>query len=266
MATSARIALRLEYEGTKYYGFQWQAGVPTIQDTLEAAILKLTGEKIRVLAASRTDTGVHAGGQIASFRTGSTLPLETFVKGLNFHLPRDIAVRAAFRVKGGFDVRRGAVSREYRYNIWNGASRSPFWETFSWFVPGNLNVELMKECCLALEGEHDFASFTTLEDVQLKDTVRHVERVEINKMGNLVTFEIIANSFLHHQVRNTVGCLVRVGQGKMGMEEFAKIIEARKPGLAGPRAPAAGLFLMKVNYPAPFWEDKWGDYDENLRN
>ncbi len=263
MATSTRIALRLEYDGTKYYGFQWQAGVPTIQSTLENAITKLTGEKRRVLAASRTDTGVHALGQIASFRTESSLPLETFVKGLNYYLPADIGVRTAFRMSDAFDVRRDAISREYRYNIWNGASRSPFWGRFAWFVPGGLDMDLMKECCSALVGEHDFSSLTTLEDTKLKDTVRQVERAGLSQEGNLITFEIVANSFLRHQVRNTVGALVRVGQGRMTVKEFGEMIEAKIPGLAGLRAPGGGLFLMKVNYTAPFWEEKWGDYHEN---
>ncbi len=251
--------LGLEYDGTGYFGFQWQAGAPTIQREVEAAIFKLTGENLRVLAASRTDTGVHARGQMISFRTGSRLPVGTFVKGLNYYLPGDIAVKAAYRVNEEFDVRRDAVSREYEYRIWNGAARSPFWKRFSCWVPGGLDTGLMNECCQALVGERDFASFTTAEDVKLKNTVRRVERAGVNREADLVTFNIVASSFLRHQVRNTVGALIRVGQRRMSQEEFVAVMEKREPGVVGPRAPAAGLCLMQVNYPGPFGDKRFGD-------
>lgn len=246
--------LGLEYDGTGYFGFQWQAGAPTVQMEVEAAILKLTGENLRVLAASRTDSGVHARGQMISFRTASRLAVLTFVKGLNYYLPGDIAVRAAYRVNEEFDIRRDAVSREYEYRMWNGAARSPLWRRFSCWVPGGLDTGLMNECCQALVGERDFASFTTAEDMELKSTVRRVERAGVSRDDDLVTFRIVANSFLRHQVRNTVGALIRVGQLRMSQEEFVAVMEKREPGVMGPRAPAVGLCLMQVNYSAPFGE------------
>ena len=243
----------MEYDGTNYHGFQLQASPPTIQGELEKALWQLTGEKIRVMGASRTDTGVHAKGQVVSFRTKSSLPLQTFTSALNFYLPRDIAVKSAYRADNSFDVRRGAVSREYNYCILNSLTRSPIREGFAYFVPGHLDTEAMNQACQCLIGEHDFASLATRLGASMKSTVRTVHKAEVKRDEELVVFDIEANSFLPHQVRNTVGSLIRVGMGKMSIDEFRKMIEERKPGLAGPTAPACGLCLMRINYPRPFW-------------
>jgi len=248
------MVLIMEYDGTNYYGFQLQANQPTVQGEVELALLKLTGERVRVLAASRTDTGVHAREQVVSFRTSSSLPERAFSGGLNHYLPADIAVRDAFRVSDAFNVRRNAVSREYHYLILNRTARSPIHHRFAHHVPGRLDVTAMNEACQHLVGEHDFASLATALESRIKSTVRRVYQADVIKEGDLVTFRIIANSFLHHQVRNTVGALIRVGLGKMTADEFRSIVEARKPGLAGPTAPAHGLYLMQVNYPHP-WEE-----------
>lgn len=239
--------LLVEYDGRNYCGFQWQAGVPTIQDELEKAILKVTGEASRVVAASRTDSGVHAKGQMVSFRTRSKLAPSTFVRALNFYLPRDIAVRGACRVGMEFDVRRHAVSREYEYKILNRPTRSPLWEGFAYFVPMKLDIEAMNQACRLLEGEHDFASFGAAIG-KLRSTVRIVYEARVERKGDVVSLYMRANSFLPHQVRNTVGLLVRVGMGKAGLDEFRQVMEARKLGLAGPTAPAHGLYLVKVDY------------------
>jgi len=249
--TLNKIILILEYQGTRYYGFQLQANVPTIQGELEKAICKLTGERVRVLAASRTDTGVHAKGQVVSFRTGSSLPLETFVSGLNHFLPDDIAVKRAHRANNSFNVRRNATSREYEYHILNSQTRSPIRQDFSYLVSIPLDTEAMNEACQALIGEHDLASFATRTRGKLKSTVRTVHKAEIRKTGDTVIFNMAANSFLPHQIRNTVGTLIRVGTGKMTINEFYSIIKAGKTGMAGPTIPASGLYLMKVNYPRP---------------
>jgi len=252
---STKIVLVIEYDGTGYYGFQLQATVPTIQGEMEKALWKLTQERIRVIAASRTDAGVHAKGQVVSFRTDSPLPLPAFVSGLNSYLPADIAVKAAYRVDDAFNVRRNAVSREYNYYILNSPTRSPTRRSFSYLVKGNLDVEAMNEACQALVGKHDFASFITGLNI-IKNTLRTVYRAVIEKKGNLAIFNMVANSFLPHQVRNTVGALVRVGLGKMTISEFRSIIEARQPGLAGPTVPARGLCLMRINYHHPFEEER----------
>ena len=256
---ATKIVLIMEYDGTHYHGFQLQVNLPTIQGETEKALRKLTGERSRVITASRTDAGVHAKGQVVSFRTRSSLPLETFINGLNYYLPRDIAVKAAHRVSDSFNVRRSALSREYNYYILNSRIRSPFKEVFAYLVGGHLDIEAMNQACQALIGEHDFASFASAIGVGIKNTIRRLYRAEMEKDGELVVFNMVANSFLPHQVRNTVGALIRVGLGKMTVDEFHRIIEAKKTGLAGPTAPACGLCLIQINYPYSFEE-----YNENL--
>ena len=252
LAASTKIVLILEYNGGRYYGFQLQATLPTIQGEIEEALRKLTGEKARVTASSRTDAGVHARGQVVGFRTRSSLPLQTFINGLNYYLPGDIAVKVAHRVADSFKVRRGAVSREYNYYILNSLTRSPIREGFSFRVVGTLDVEAINRACQALIGEHDFASFASSVGGEVKNTVRTVYRAKIEKDGELSVLNMVANSFLRHQVRSTAGTLVRVGLGKMSEGELNRIIEAKRPGLAGPILPACGLCLMRVNYAHPF--------------
>ena len=250
------MVLIVEYDGTGYHGFQLQATLPTIQGEIEKAILKLTGERIRVMAASRTDAGVHARGQVASFRTKSPLSPQIFVNGLNYYLLGDIAIKAAYRVGDSFNVRRDAISREYNYYILNSLTPSPIKEGFSYRVGGHLDIEAMNQACQALIGEHDFALFASSMEVGTKSTVRRVYQAEMQKDGELAVFNIVANSFLPHQVRNTVGTLIRVGLGKMKVDEFCSIIEVKKPGLVGPAASARGLCLMQVSYPHPFEEER----------
>ena len=254
MAKAAKVILIIEYDGTVYHGFQLQAELPTIQGELERALAKLTGERRRVLAASRTDAGVHARGQVVSFRTASRLAAATFNSGLNHYLPDDIAVRAAYRVSDSVNVRRDALSREYRYYILNSPTRSPLRRQFSYLVTGELDIRAMNEVCRVLVGKHDFASFASQMEVGRRGTVKDVYRARVDREGELVVFSMVANSFLPHQVRNTVGVLLKVGSGKMNTDEVLGIMEARKPGLAGPTVPACGLFLERVNYPVPFEE------------
>ncbi|MBA7485018.1 tRNA pseudouridine synthase A [subsurface metagenome] len=251
-----KVCLTVEYNGSGYHGFQLQASQPTIQGKLEKALERLTGDRARVAAASRTDTGVHARGQVVTFRTRSPLTPQTFINGLNYYLPEDIAVKAAYRVDNSFNVRRHALSREYDYYILNNPTRSPIRESFSYLVAKELDIEAMNLVCQALVGEHDFASFASRIGVEIKSTRRRVYQARVGRDGELVVFNMVANSFLPHQVRNTVGALIRVGLGRMTAGEFHSIMEAKKPGLAGPAAPARGLCLMKVNYGHPFEEEK----------
>lgn len=247
-----RLVLLVEYDGSSYCGSQRQKKLPTIQGELEKALARLTGEEIRVFTASRTDSGVHARGQVVSFRTGSTLSPQTFIGGLNHYLPPDIAVKAAHRVGDSFNVRRHALSREYNYYILNGATRSPLRQGFCHLVSAKLDISAMNQASKALIGEHDFASFATGAGAEIKSTVRRVYQAEVKKDGELIVFKITANSFLPHQVRNTVGALIRVGLGKMTAGEFRSIIEARKLALAGATAPAHGLCLIKIVYASKF--------------
>ena len=251
-APTTKVVLLVEYDGTRYHGSQLQVNLPTVQEEIETAIRKLTGERARVYTASRTDAGVHAKGQVISFQTSSPLPQSTIISGLNYYLPRDIAVKSAHRADDSFDVRRRAVSREYNYCILNSPTRSPLSEGSTYRVSGHLDIDAMNQACQALIGQHDFASFASSMGKEIKNTVRNVYQATVSREGERVIFKMVANSFLPHQVRNTVGCLTRIGLGKMSIDEFYSIIKARRPGLAGPTAPASGLCLMRVDYPQPF--------------
>jgi tRNA pseudouridine38-40 synthase len=244
-----KIVLTIEYDGTRYHGFQWQAGLSSIQRELEKAIKRLTGERVRVIAASRTDAGVHARGQVVSFRTNSSLPTRTFISGLNHYLPKDIAVKRAYKADDEFNVRRDALSREYSYYILNSTTRSPIREGSSYLVANPLDIEAMNRAADSLIGEHDLASFASVNGTRVRSTLKHVFKAGFEREGELVTFNMVADSFLPHQVRNTVGALIRVGLGKMSANEFNSLIEAKKPGTAGPTVPACGLYLGRVNYP-----------------
>jgi tRNA pseudouridine38-40 synthase len=251
-----RIALIVEYEGTRYHGSQIQAGLPTVQGELENALMGLTGDRVRIAFASRTDQGVHARGQVVAFDTASSLPPQTFVRALNHYLPQDISVRGALKVRSDFDVRRDALSREYCYCLLSRATPSPLLRRSAYFVPRPLDIEAMNRACGALLGTHDFASFASPVNGR-KNTVRTVYRAEVAREGDLLLFHMVANSFLPHQVRNTVGALVRVGLGKSDVEAFSELARSRRPGAAGPALPAHGLCLVRVNYPD-------GAFDENL--
>jgi tRNA pseudouridine38-40 synthase len=246
----SKFVLLVEYDGTEYHGFQWQAGLPTVQNELEQAIRRFCGRSSRVMAASRTDAGVHARGQVASFWAKSTIDTVTLVKAMNHYLPGDIAVKAAYRADDDFNVRRDAVSRQYHYYILNNDTRSPFSRRFALFVPETLDIEAMNEACHLIQGEHDFASFASSLD-SVNSTVRNVLEVGIKTEGEFAVFRIVANSFLPHQVRSTVGVLIKLGRGKTSVEALHDIMEARSPGLAGPLSPPCGLCLMDVKYARP---------------
>ena len=241
-----RIALVLEYDGSRYGGSQRQKNAPSIQAELEAAIEKLTKVETRVALAGRTDAGVHARGQVAAFTTASRHATEVFVRGLNAWLPDDIAVRHAAEVDERFDPRRHASSRTYRYLVYNARVRSPLWRERAWHVAGALDVEAMREAAAMLAGEHDFAAFSRREGVP---TVRCMRRAEVDRRGPLVQVELEANAFLRHQVRRTVGALVQVGAGKLRVAGFRDLLRPAEPASAGPSAPPHGLCLVRVAYP-----------------
>jgi len=243
-----KISLIVEYEGTRYHGFQIQARVPTIQGELERALMIVTGEEIRTSYAGRTDQGVHAKGQVVAFRTDSPLPPETLARALNHYLPEDIAISGAFVVNDDFDPRRDALSREYCYYIWNRATPSPLLRRSAHFVPRPLEIATMNEACQAILGTHDFAPFASSLNGR-KNTVRSVYRATVVREDDLVSCYMVANSFLPHQVRRTIGALVKVGLGKSNVAAFYDILRSKKPAIAGPTLPPHGLYLLKVNYP-----------------
>ena len=236
----------MEYDGTRYHGSQYQENARTIQGETERALNSLTGRPERVAIASRTDAGVHAKGQVVAFRSRAAFPPKTWISAMNYYLPRDISVRAAYEADVDFDVRRRALSREYRYYILNRPARSSLWRHFSHFVPKPLDVAAMSQACQLLVGDHDFAAFTHVLDG--RSTFRRVLRSEVTKEGDLVTFTMEATSFLPHQVRNTVGALIDVGVGRIDVDTFRGKAYSNLPGAVGPAAPPQGLCLMNVRY------------------
>ncbi len=245
---SYKIALLIEYDGTGFSGYQLQGEGRTVQGELEGALKKLSGAAVRVYAASRTDAGVHACGQVVSFWIREELAPTVVVRGLNHFVAEDIAVRGACVIDGDFDVRRRAVSRTYRYVITRAATRSPLRERFSLHVRESLDVPAMRSAVRLLQGMHDFASFaTSLEDGE--PTVRTVYEARIVEIGDdTVVISMCANAFLRHQVRNTVGQLLRVGLGKCSVDRFVELMSRPCKGAAGPAAPSHGLSLMQVRY------------------
>ena len=242
-----RLALVLEYDGgPPLAGSQIQKNAPSIQGELESALRSLTGERLRVAFAGRTDAGVHALGQVAAFTTASRLKTGVFVRGLNAWLPDAIAVRHAAEVDASFDPRRHASRRLYRYLIDNRPVASPLWRGRAWHVAEPLDIERMQRAARLLAGERDFAAFSRREGVS---TVRRVYRCTVRARPPLVTVEVEANAFLRQQVRRTVGALAQVGLGKLTAADFRALLRRAEPASAGPVAPPQGLYLVRVSYP-----------------
>lgn len=255
-APERRLALLIEYQGTAYGGSQYQENAPTVQGTLERALGKLTGEQIRVTMAGRTDAGVHASGQVASFRTSSKRPLDIFVRGANALLPDDISVRAAEHVALGFNPRRHATSRWYRYTLHLGKQKPALLRQFVWHVRAELDVESMKRAAKHLEGSQDFAAFTAPSEAERSVTRRDITRAAVTRHGRTVTVDIEGNAFLRQMVRRIVGTLVEVGRGRMTEAEFQKLVKEAPPGKASRTAPPRGLCLMKVRYESGLFDDE----------
>lgn len=253
-----RLALLLEYDGFDFSGSQLQPERRTVQGAVEEAVRVLTGEISRVAFAGRTDAGVHAIGQVGAFDTESPLEVQTVRRALNHLLPDDVVVRAVSEVTSGFDPRRHAVGRTYRYAIRHGMPRSPLRRTQEWHRGGTLNIEAMARAAATLPREvRDWAAFAgPVPDWY--PTVRTLRRCDVQRAGEhrvVVTME--ADGFLPHQVRRTVGALVRVGTGGSTVEECAALIEGA-PSSAGPTAPSQGLVLCSVEYPPGVvcWSDE----------
>ncbi len=210
-------------------------------------MVKITGKRTRIHGAGRTDAGVHARGQVAAFETDSNLsPLE-FVNALNYHLPEDISVRDARQTEAGFDPRRDAKSKDYRYTILNRRTPSPLDRRQSCQVYQKLDVVKMDEASRQFVGKHDFCAFTNREG-NMKQTIRNIFSSRVRKEGDFVLFDITGASFLPQQVRRMVGSLLRIGTYQMDSEAFRQLLEAPNPGEARYVAPAHGLCLIKVNY------------------
>ena len=243
------IKLTLEYDGTNYVGWQLQPNGPSIQGALEAALAKLLKQPVRVTGAGRTDSGVHALGQVASFQSPLDLPLKAYLAGISSLLPNDIAVVAAEQMPEGFCARRSARGKIYRYRIVNRPCRAPLERLQAWEIFRPLDDAAMRAAAPALVGRHDFSAFRA-SDCEASTTVREVRRLEVRREGAVVTVEIEATAFLKHMVRNIVGTLVEVGHGRRPADSLAGLLASGDRDRAGATAPAHGLCLVEVFYEA----------------
>ena len=242
-----RYKITIEYDGGPFVGWQRQENGASVQAALEAAAQKLCGSPTRVHGAGRTDTGVHATGQVAHVDFERAWPDDTVRDALNAHLrPDPIAVLAATRVADGFDARHSAVRRHYRYVIVN--RRPPLaLEKHAWQVPGPLDAAAMQQGADCLTGRHDFTTFRAAQ-CQAKSPLRTLDALTVRREGERVEIEASARSFLHNQVRSMVGTLVEVGLGRWAPGDVTRALEARRRDACGPVAPAAGLILERVDY------------------
>lgn len=244
----AAVKLVLEYDGTRYVGWQVQPNGPSVQAEVEAALARLRKEPVRVTAAGRTDAGVHARGQVASFPEPRPLPLAAYVKGMNALLPPDVAVRAAQVVADGFDARRDARGKRYRYRIQNLETRAPLTRHVAWQVFRPLDLEAMRRAAAPLLGRHDFSAFRAA-DCEAAHAVRELRRLEVlGEPRGEVEVVAEATAFLKHMVRNLVGTLVEVGLGARPAASTGELLAARDRTLAGATAPPHGLCLDEVFY------------------
>jgi tRNA pseudouridine38-40 synthase len=241
------VKLTIEYDGTNYHGWQIQPNGKTIQEILEQAIEKVLGVNARLNGSGRTDAGVHALGQVANFVSPRDIDPLRLQTGLNAVTPADIVVTQVEVVRDAFDARRDPRSRKYEYRIWNHRSPSPFHGRYSWHIPYSLNLLAMQDAIKCLEGEHDFASFQAA-GCDAEHAVRRIFANSLVEKDGMLVYAVEATAYLRHMVRNIVGTLVGVGSGERAPEAFVELLTARDRRLAGPTAPAQGLFLVEVKY------------------
>ena len=242
-----RVKLTIAYDGTNYCGWQIQPNGITIEEVINKALQKLTGEPILVIGASRTDSGVHAMGNVAVFVTETTIPPERIAMALNQRLPEDIVIIKSEEVALDFHPRYCDCSKTYEYHIINTRIPIPTKRLTNYFVSYNLNLDHMREAASYLVGEHDFVSFCNVR-TDVENTVRTITALDIIEDGNEITIRITGNGFLYNMVRIIVGTLIRVGRGFYTPEKVKEILEAKDRKAAGVTAPAHGLMLMEINY------------------
>ena len=237
----------IEYDGTAYAGWQRQPNQPTIQEAVETALQRITQTGISAIAAGRTDAGVHALGQVVSFKSEKPLAPDEWLRALNATLPEDISVRSVERAADDFHARYSAVRKLYTYRIIYRPSRSALERTRAWHVYGKLDLNAMREAAGCLVGKYDFSSFQG-HPTDVENPICDLQRLEMIKDQDVVRIEIEADRFLKQMVRAMVGTLVEVGQEKRQPEDMKRILEAKDRRAAGYTAPAHGLYLVKVKY------------------
>ncbi len=260
------VAALVEYDGTGYSGFQRQPADrgPTIQGEIEAALRRVTGAPVQITGAGRTDSGVHATGQVVSFQSEARLDEDAWRRALNAHLPPAIAVRDARIVGDGFHARKSALGRRYRYRVFHDLVRSPLRERYAWRAPRPLDVAAMREAAALLPGERDFGAFgssprDSRENGYRGHTVRRLTLARCDWVApDEIVFDFAANAFLTGMVRRLVGTLALVGAGRLSVDGLRSILDARDRAHAGPAAPPHGLCFIRVDYPA-----EWGLWGES---
>jgi len=241
------IKLILEYDGTNYAGWQYQKNAITIQQTVEEAVESLTGAHSSVLAAGRTDRGVHAIGQVVSFKTKSKIPIERWPAAMNAVLPPDIRVKSSQNMPIAFHARFDAKGKRYKYFIWNASYASALLRNRTLHISTLLNVSAMQEASRYLIGKHDFSSFQASGSA-VRDAVREVWSTDVGRSGDIVSFSISGDGFLYNMVRIMVGTLIDVGIGKITADDMQAILDAHDRRKAGKTVAPQGLYLMEVYY------------------
>ncbi len=243
----SKLLLTLQYDGTRYHGWQVQPNGITVQETLQNAVDTVTGVRHGITGCSRTDTGVHARRFYCTMDEPEKPAAESLAKALNANLPDDIAVLACRRVPAEFHPRYSAQGKRYVYHIWNGAVRSPFYKGHSLYVRSSLDVKRMNETATLFLGTHDFSAFCSAGS-SVGDKCRTIRRSEVDRQGDMVTYTVEANGFLYNMVRILVGTLLDVHAGRLTNDAVQQALDTGRRELAGATAPAQGLFLDEVFY------------------
>ena len=246
-----RIAIGLEYDGTAYNGWQRQRTGHGVQACVEQALETVANHPVEVVCAGRTDTGVHASGQVAHFDTGSEREPRSWLLGANSNLPDDVNLTWTQAVNDEFHARYSAVSRSYRYLLLNRLQRSALFRHRAWWVHADLDAPRMHRAAQALVGEHDFSAFRAA-GCQAKTPMRNIQSISVTRNSDWLAVEVTANAFLMHMVRNITGTLVAIGCGEEGEAWAGEILDSRDRTRAGVAAPPHGLTLTDVSYPAEF--------------
>jgi len=245
------LKLVLAYDGTDFCGWQVQPDAPSIQGTLASVIGRITGENVLPQGSGRTDAGVHALAQVATFATESVIPAANLVVALNHLLPPAIRLLECVEVPADFHARKSVVAKTYRYRIYRGAICPPFLARYVWHYPYPMNLRVMQRAARFIEGERDFSSFAAVDPEKgrdEKDCTRRILSSRWRREGEEFVYEVRGNGFLHHMVRNLVGTFVLAGKGTIQAEDIRRILEARNRSAAGATAPASGLYLTEVEY------------------
>jgi len=244
------IALCLRYDGSRYHGWQVQKNDVTVAETVEDAIFRVCGERLRVVGCGRTDAGVHALCYCANFHSETRIPMERLPLALNSRLPEDIAVLDACEAEDGFNAIGSCIKKEYVYKILNRKIRDPFLEKRVCFYPQDLDMALMQRAAKAFEGTHDFRAVRSV-GTETKTTVRTVHWCRAEKEGDLITVSVCADGFLYNMCRAMVGTMVYASYGKLLPEEIPALLEKGDRRLTGPTMPPQGLYLNRVWYDGP---------------